>query len=64
MVRRGDAGRLNDYMRQIIEDGQYMSTEDRSILNKHNLHILSGLWVYWVVVSVLCEQVGVVSFME
>ena len=58
MVRRGDAGRLNDYMRQIIEDGQYMSTEDRSILNKHNLHILSGLRVHWVVVSVL-----IVSFM-
>ena len=38
-----DAGRLNDFMRQIIEDGQYKLTEDRSLLNKHNLHILSGL---------------------
>ena len=40
MLLGGDAGRLNDFMRQIIEDGQFKSSEDRSILNKHSLHIL------------------------
>lgn len=48
MLLGGNAGRLNDFMRQIIEDGRSESSEDRSILNKHNLHILvvveSGLW--------------------
>ncbi len=48
MLLGGNAGRLNDFMRQIIEDGRFESSEDRSILNKHNLHILvvveSGLW--------------------
>ena len=34
-------GRLNDYMRQIIVNGDYHSGgEYPSILTKHNLHIL------------------------
>lgn len=34
-------GRLNEYMRQIIVNGQYSeSGETTNILSKHNLHIL------------------------
>lgn len=41
-------------MRQIIEDGKYKSTEDRSILNKYNLHILIEFGVESVMVVCYC----------
>ena len=36
-------GRLNEYMRQYVVDGQYSEgDEQQKLLDKHNLHILNN----------------------